>query len=106
MAVYAARIDRMARGMGRLLDTVRQLGAEDDTLVMFFSDNGASAEFLDSWPNPARGHNLCSVTGTRESHRCLEVGWANGANTPFREHKTWVHEVGVATTFFSLWPPV
>src|SRR5947209_6820432 len=104
MAVYAAMIDCMDRGIGRVLDTVRQLGVEDDTLVMFFSDNGASAELLDSWPNPARGHKPGSVTGTRESHRCLEVGWANAANTPFREHKMWVHEGGIATPFIARWP--
>ena len=31
-----------------------KLGAEPNTLVLFLSDNGASAEFLDSWPNPGQ----------------------------------------------------
>ena len=53
MAVYAAMIDCMDQGIGRVLDTVRKIGAEQDTLVIFLSDNGASAEFLDTWPNPA-----------------------------------------------------
>jgi arylsulfatase len=44
------------------------------------------------------------VTGTRESHRCLEVGWANAANTPFREHKMWVHEGGISSPFIISWP--
>jgi len=86
MAVYAAMIDRMDQGIGRVLDAVKKIGAEENTLVLFLSDNGASAEFLDTWPNPARGHKPGSITGTAESHRCLEVGWANAANTPFREH--------------------
>jgi arylsulfatase len=104
MAVYAAMIDCLDQGVGRVLDTVKRLGAEQDTLVLFLSDNGASAEFLDSWPNPARGHKPGSETGTRESHRCLEVGWANAANTPFREHKMWVHEGGIATPLIASWP--
>jgi arylsulfatase len=104
MAVHAAMIDCMDQGVGRVLAAVRALGAEQNTLVVFFSDNGASAEFLDSWPNPARGHQPGSVIGTRESHRCLEVGWANAANTPFREHKMWVHEGGIATPFIACWP--
>ena len=55
MAVYAGMIDCMDQGIGRVLATLSQLGVEDNTLVVFFSDNGASAESLDSWPNPARG---------------------------------------------------
>jgi arylsulfatase A-like enzyme len=104
MAVYAAMIDRMDQGIGRVLAAVRAAGQEDNTLVVFFSDNGASAEALDSWPNPNRGHKPGSVVGTKESHRCLEVGWANAANTPLREHKMWVHEGGVSTPFIARWP--
>lgn len=104
MAMYAAMIDRMDRGIGQVLDAVRRSGTEENTLVLFLSDNGASAEFLDSWPNPARGHKPGSVVGTRESHKCLEVGWANAANTPFREHKMWVHEGGISAPLIARWP--
>jgi arylsulfatase len=104
MAVYAAMIDSMDQGIGRVLEAVKSIGANENTVVLFLSDNGASAEFLDSWPNPARGHTPGSVTGTRESHRCLEVGWANAANTPFREHKMWVHEGGISTPLIVSWP--
>ena len=71
---------------------------------MFMSDNGASAEALDSWPNPARGHRPGTRTGDPGSHHCLEVGWANAANTPFREHKMWVHEGGISTPLVACWP--
>jgi arylsulfatase len=104
MAVYAAMIDCLDQGIGRVLDAVKRIGAEQNTLVLFLSDNGASAEFLDTWPNPARGHKPGSETGTRDSHRCLEVGWANAANTPLREHKMWVHEGGIATPLIAYWP--
>jgi arylsulfatase len=104
MAVYAAMIDCLDQGVGRVLDAVKKIGAEENTLVFFLSDNGASAEFLDTWPNPARGHKPGSVVGTRESHRCIEVGWANAANTPFREHKMWVHEGGISTPLIAYWP--
>ncbi|MGB9626506.1 MAG: sulfatase-like hydrolase/transferase, partial [Phycisphaerae bacterium] len=104
MAVYAAMIECMDRGVGRVVEAVRHAGMERNTLILFLSDNGASAEFLDTWPNPARGHKPGSITGTKESHRCLEVGWANAANTPFREHKMWVHEGGIATPLIACWP--
>jgi len=104
MAVHAAMIDCMDQGIGRVLDAVRRMGAEENTLVMFLSDNGASAEFLDSWPDPARGHRPGAETGTPDSHRCIEIGWANAANTPFRENKMWVHEGSISTPLIARWP--
>ncbi|MBI5801009.1 MAG: arylsulfatase [Verrucomicrobia bacterium] len=104
MAVYAGMIDCMDQGVGRVLDAVKKIGAEQNTLVLFLSDNGASAEFLDTWPNTARGHKPGSEAGSRESHKCLEVGWANAANTPCREHKMWDHEGGISTPLIVSWP--
>ena len=104
MAVYAGMIDCMDQGVGRVLDAVKKLGAESNTLVLFLSDNGASAEFMDTWPNPGRGHKPGSEVGSRDSHKCLEVGWANAANTPFREHKMWDHEGGISTPLIASWP--
>ena len=104
MAVHAAMIDCMDQGIGQVLGALRAGGFEENTLVLFLSDNGASAEFLDSWPKPGRGHKPGSETGTRESHRCLEIGWANAANTPFRENKMWTQEGGIATPLIARWP--
>ncbi|HSH95152.1 MAG TPA: arylsulfatase, partial [Roseimicrobium sp.] len=104
MAVHAAMIDCMDQGIGRVMEALHEVGVDDNTLIVFLSDNGASAEFLDSWPNPARGHKPGSVTGTAESHRTLEIGWANAANTPFRENKMWIQEGGISTPFIARWP--
>ncbi len=104
MAVHAAMVDCEDQGIGRVLAELKKIGAEQNTLVLFLSDNGASAEALNSWPNPARGHKPGSVVGTRESHRCLEVAWANAANTPFREHKMWIQEGGDHTPLIVHWP--
>src|SRR4029453_5367574 len=46
MAIHAAMVDRMDREIGRVLDQVRAMGASENTIVMFASDNGASAEFV------------------------------------------------------------
>ena len=40
----AAMISRMDRDVGRLLDKLKELGIDDDTLVMFTSDNGPHRE--------------------------------------------------------------
>ena len=57
MAVYAAQIDRLDQGVGRILDALRSRGMDGNTLIMFLSDNGGCAEFLaedGSMPQPAR----------------------------------------------------
>jgi len=41
-AAYAAMITRMDRDIGRLLDRLEELGVDDNTLVIFTSDNGAT----------------------------------------------------------------
>ena len=46
MAVHAAMVDRMDREIGRVLDQVRSMGVWDNTMILFLSDNGASAEMM------------------------------------------------------------
>lgn len=41
-AAYAGMVSRMDRDVGRLLDLLESLGADENTLVVFTSDNGAT----------------------------------------------------------------
>lgn len=100
MAIHAAMVDRMDREIGRVLDQVRAMGAWDNTLTIFASDNGASAEFL----NRGDRHDPKAAPGSAGSFLCLGPGWSSAANTPFRLHKSWVHEGGVATPAIVHWP--
>ena len=100
MAVHAAMIDRMDREIGRVLAQVRAMGAWDDTLIIFASDNGASAELMVR----GDGHNQQAAPGSADTFLCLGPGWSSVANTPFRRHKTWVHEGGVSTPLIVHWP--
>jgi arylsulfatase A-like enzyme len=103
MAVYAAQIERMDRGIGRVLDKVRQLGKEDDTLVLFLADNGGCHE---GGPRgfDNRGNGL--PPGGVDSYMSYGQSWANASNTPFRRYKHWVHEGGIATPLIACWPGV
>lgn len=100
MAIHAAMIDRMDREIGRVLDQVRAMGAFEDTLVMFLSDNGASAEIMVR----GDGHDPKAAPGSAATYLCLGPGFSSAANTPFRRHKTWVHEGGITTPFIAHWP--
>ena len=100
MAIHAAMIDRMDREIGRVLEQLRSLKALDNTLLFFLSDNGASAEIMVR----DDGHDPAAEPGSAKTHLCLGPGWSSVANTPFRRHKTWVHEGGISTPLIVHWP--
>ena len=99
MAIHAAMIDRMDHEIGRVLDQLKAMGALENTIVMFASDNGASAEFL----NRGDKHDPSAEPGSGGSFLCLGPGWSTAANTPFRLHKSWVHEGGISTPLIVQW---
>ena len=100
MAVHAAMVDRMDREIGRIVDQLGTLGVLDDTLLLFLSDNGASAEIMVR----GDGHDPHAECGTGATFLSLGPGWSSMANTPFRRHKTWVHEGGISTPLVAHWP--
>jgi arylsulfatase len=99
MAVYAAQVDRMDRNVGRLLDALARLKIDDNTLVMFLSDNGGAAED----PNRSQPD---AATGTQNSFVGYARPWASVSNTPLRLHKSTVHEGGISAPCIVRWPNV
>jgi arylsulfatase A-like enzyme len=100
MAIHAAMVDRMDREIGRIVDQLKEMKQLDNTLLLFLSDNGASAEIMVR----DDGHDPTAPPGSAKSHLCLGPGWSSVANTPFRRHKTWVHEGGISTPLIVHWP--
>ena len=100
MAVHAAMVDRMDQEIGRILAQLRKAEMLDNTLVVFLSDNGASAEMMVR----GDGHDIHAECGTGATFLSIGPGWSSLCNTPFRRHKTWVHEGGIHTPFIVSWP--
>jgi arylsulfatase len=100
MAVYAAMVDRMDQNIGKLLDQIEQLGETENTLVIFASDNGASAEVV------RRGLNVPGEGPIGSMTRWTSQGgdWANVSNTPLRYYKNYSHEGGINTPLIAHWP--
>ncbi len=65
MKKYAAMIARMDRDIGRILDTVKEMGIDENTLIFFTSDNG---------PNPPFNKFFASDGGYRGIKRTLYEG--------------------------------
>jgi len=95
MAIHAAMVDRMDREIGKVLAQLKAMKQFENTLILFLSDNGASAEMMVR----GDGHDPTAPLGSAATYPCLGPGWSSSSNTPFRRHKTWVHEGGIATPF-------
>jgi arylsulfatase len=95
MQVYAAMIDRLDQGIGRILDRLKALGVRDNTLILFASDNGASHQVVEVGTGEI---------GTLARYASQKQDWANVSNTPFRLYKTYPYEGGINTPLIAHWP--
>ncbi len=100
MAIHAAMIDCMDREIGRVLDQIRKMDAFENTVIFFVSDNGASAEQM---IRADMLHDLSATPGSAKTYLCLGPGWSSASNTPFRLHKSWVHEGGISSPLVVHW---
>lgn len=100
MAIHAAMVDRMDREIGRIVARLEASRHLDDTIIVVASDNGASAEILIR----GDGHDPAAPPGSAKTFLSLGPGWSTSSNTPFRLHKSWVHEGGVSTPVIVHWP--
>jgi arylsulfatase len=100
MAIHAAMVDRMDQEIGRIIAQLKAMGAYENTLILFASDNGASAEIMVR----NGGHDPQAEMGGAATYLCLGPGFSSAANTPHRRHKTWVHEGGISTPLIASWP--
>ncbi|MEM1226800.1 MAG: arylsulfatase [Planctomycetota bacterium] len=104
--IYAAQIERMDQNIGRLVNKLRENDLLDNTLILFLSDNGCCAEggmFGYRWKQNTKAS---FPNWRKQSGRSSSTGeaWSNASNTPFRLHKRWVHEGGIATPLIAHWP--
>jgi arylsulfatase len=121
MAVFAAMVDRMDQGIGRVVADLEKNGELEKTLIFFLSDNGACAEWdphgFDVLANvnaanlgTTRGDNLLHAGAELErmggpgTYHSTGSGWANASNTPMRLYKHYSHEGGINTPFIAHWP--
>lgn len=134
MEVYAAMVDRMDQGIGKIISWLRDAGRLDNTLLVYLQDNGGCAENfgrrsnLDSirdltfeplgrdglqdkiWP-PMQTRDGRPVRtgpevmpGSADTFTSYGLGWANVSNTPFRGYKHDGLEGGISTPLIVHWP--
>jgi arylsulfatase A-like enzyme len=123
MAVYAAMIERMDRGIGLVLHKLKAAGKLDNTLIVFQSDNGGNYEEMAPRPDgetnrpiymplrtrdgakPVRAGNVPRIMpGPEDTYQSIGIPWGNCTTTPFRLYKHYAHEGGVTSPFIASWP--
>lgn len=104
MATHAAMVHLIDEGMGRVVAKLEELNQLENTLILFLSDNGASAESGATGFTGNRGGDPEARTGTPDSYNRFGIAGANLCDTPFRKFKTFTHEGGIATPLVAHWP--
>jgi len=132
MEVYAAMIDSMDQGIGRIVAELEKTQQLENTLILYLHDNGGCAEEfgrkapkkplpddivpmgkdeLQTAMIPARTRDGRPVRtgpgvmpGPADTYIAYGRNWANVSNTPFREYKSHNHEGGIATPLVAHWP--
>jgi arylsulfatase A-like enzyme len=104
MAIFAAMMDQMDQGIGKVLRQLEAMEELDNTFIFFLSDNGANYEggpFGSDGPFSGAALNYMGQKNTRHH---TGAHWAAVSNTPFKLYKHFNHEGGINTPMVVHWP--
>src|SRR5215813_2640823 len=115
-SAFAGMLDHADQHLARLIAFLETAKVLDDTLVLVFSDNGASQEggplgFINAMgpynlkPEPiAEKLRRIDDIGGPDTHSNFPQGWAMASNTPLRRYKQNTHGGGIRDPFVMSWP--
>jgi len=132
MEVYAAMVDSMDQGIGKIVKALKDANQFDNTLILYLQDNGGCHEAYGrrsnakNLPEPREPYGVDELQtrmqprhsrdgtpvktgpgvmpGPTDTYIAYGRSWANVSNTPFRMYKSFNHEGGIATPLIAHWP--
>ena len=134
MEVYAAMVDRMDQGIGRIVHRLEEANVLRNTVFMYLQDNGGCAEGYGRRDNSDKRNQYefkplgpnglqtkiwppmqtrdgrwvrtgpDTMPGAEDTFVAYGRGWANVSNTPFRGYKHDSYEGGISTPLIVHWP--
>lgn len=108
-AIYAAQVEILDYNVGRIIQSLKENNVYDNTVIIFLSDNGCSAEpetenFGYSWKeNRISNYQEWKRNSGREGSS-QGVMWSIASNAPFRKYKKFIHEGGISTPLILSYP--
>lgn len=112
MEVYAAMVDGLDKGVGQVIQALKDTGEYDNTVILFLADNGAEGSVL-SEPSMgmlnavyAKADNRIENIGAATSYEYLGPGWASAATAPSWRVKAFESEGGTRVVSFLTGPGV
>ena len=88
MAIYAAQIEELDKGIGKIIQALKNANQYENTFIVFLSDNGAVGTSL---YGRGKKENL-NQSGPYTSYG---KGWGQASNTPYQKYKAFTHEGGI-----------
>lgn len=106
MEIYAAMVDRLDQNVGRVIQTLKETGEYDNTVILFLADNGAEGVDFTS-PKVAGFKSLADAAdntfanrGKATSFVAYGPGWAQAATAPSWRYKAYASEGGTRAVSF------
>jgi arylsulfatase len=99
METYAAMIDRMDQNIGKVVRKIQELGQENNTLIVFISDNGAPAENMRTNSSAGGRPGPAGAPGAQQISYAIST-----PNTPLKEYKNTMYEGGISSPLIAYWP--
>lgn len=99
-AVFAAMIDHVDQGIGKVLDKLKALHKDENTLIIFISDNGAQG----GNGNRIYTSRTSGPVGTAGSYEMQNSNWSQTGNSPLRNYKGAPYEGGISAPFIAWYP--
>jgi arylsulfatase len=118
MEVYAGFVTHTDAQIGRIIDYIKKIGQYENTLVVFLTDNGASAEgtpwgttntifhYLNETFTPVISEEESKKLGTEDASCHYPTSWAHASNTPLKMYKSWSHNGGIKVPMIISYPGV
>jgi len=112
MEIYSAMIDNIDHHLARLFKHLKKTGDYDNTLIIFFSDNGANGLRMHQYPHTdeawidRNSDNRYENMGRRFSRIAQGPSWAQVSMTPYRLFKGFTTEGGMRSPLIISGPGV